>query len=357
MIYAIVGVLAVILDQYVKYWVAGNILIDTGIKEFIPGVVSLVNIHNTGAAFGILSGSNSRILFIAVCIIFTLLVIVAIAANWISGSLGKWSAVLVVAGGIGNCIDRVLYGYVQDMFSLEFMDFAIFNVADIFITVFCVVFICYILFGGEGKRARDRREMNAYGMEDEDEYEEQSSHKRSGRGRTYEDDYSGYEGETRPSRKRAEPVDDYEEAQPQERSSKSFYSSVTGKPSKKERQSAVEDEYEQFKAQRAERIRQMQEQDAIAGAAAVRVPSKPVQKAVQSDDPFAEWERANASAGAFEQTPPLFSAAEASSQAIPSASRPAPMPAAAPLNQQQAAKPANSGNDFDIDDILKEFDL
>ena len=364
MIYAIIGFLAVILDQYVKYWTAANILIDTGVKDLIPGIVSLVNIHNPGAAFGILSGSNSRILFISVCVVFTLLVIVAIAANWISGPLGKWCAVLVAAGGIGNCIDRVLYGYVQDMFSLDFINFPVFNVADIFITVFCLIFILYILFGGEGQRARDRREINAYGIEDEDEYEEETVPSRGRKGRTYETDDAGYEeDEPAPRRRTArEPEPEYEQPEPlTESRSKSFYSTVTGKPSKKDRQAAIDDEYEQFKAQRAERIRQMQEQEAKSGAAAVRIPQKPVEKAISPDDPFAEWERANsAAASAAEPSEPMYSAARAAEYAVPSPQPAAQTAPASPAYEAPApaAEPVKKSTDsYDIDDILSEFGL
>lgn len=85
MLYAIVAMLVIIADQWLKYWVAGNIVLDAGVKTLIPGVLSLVNIHNTGAAFGFLSGGNARIYFIIICAAFTIAVIVALATNFISG--------------------------------------------------------------------------------------------------------------------------------------------------------------------------------------------------------------------------------------------------------------------------------
>ncbi len=130
MLYAIFGVLVIILDQAVKYWVAGNIPWQSGGETFIPGIVSLVNIHNDGAAFSFLSGSNARIFFIILTGVFTLAVIIALATKFISGPLARWSIVMVTAGGLSNCIDRVIYGYVQDMFKCEFVNFPIFNVAD-----------------------------------------------------------------------------------------------------------------------------------------------------------------------------------------------------------------------------------
>ena len=172
MLYAIVALLVIILDQWMKYWVAGNIALGSEIKELIPGVLSLVNIHNDGAAFSFLSGGNARIYFIIICAVFTIAVIVALATNLISGPLGRWSAIFVMAGGIGNCIDRILYGFVQDMFKLEFINFPILNVADIFITVFCLVFILYILFGGEKSARRRDRDEEAFDEDDDEEEEE-----------------------------------------------------------------------------------------------------------------------------------------------------------------------------------------
>ena len=167
MLYAIVALLVIILDQWTKYWVAGNIVLETGSKELIPGLASLVNVQNKGAAFGFLSGANAQLYLIAICGVFTLAVIILLATRVIRGELGRWSAIFVMAGGIGNCIDRLLYGYVQDMFRLDFFpQFPIFNVADIFITVFALLFILYILFGGNKKRASDEVEF-----EDEDEEE------------------------------------------------------------------------------------------------------------------------------------------------------------------------------------------
>ena len=116
-----------------------------------------------------LAGSNARIYFhrhLPAC--SPSAVIIALATKFISGPLARWSIVMVTAGGLSNCIDRVIYGYVQDMFKCEFVNFPIFNVADIFITVFCLLFILYIIFGGNKRGGRGRDE-------DEDEDDEDDS--------------------------------------------------------------------------------------------------------------------------------------------------------------------------------------
>ena len=145
MLYSIVGILVIILDQAVKFWVSDT-LFGADVVAFIPGVLSLVNVHNDGAAFSFLSGSGARIYFIVATGVFTLLVIIALATNFIRGKFSRWCLVLVAAGGLGNMIDRIIYGYVQDMFKVELFNFAIFNVADIFITVFAILFALSMIF-------------------------------------------------------------------------------------------------------------------------------------------------------------------------------------------------------------------
>ncbi|MCQ2558798.1 MAG: signal peptidase II [Oscillospiraceae bacterium] len=309
MIYAIAALLVIILDQWMKYWVAGNVAFETGSQSLIPGLIKIVNIHNPGAAFSFLSGSNARFFLIGLSVAFVVLVILAISLKWISGSLGKWAAVFVMAGGIGNCIDRILYGYVQDMFMFEFVDFAIFNVADIFITVFCIVFIFYILFGGESKRARGRR------MDDED-YDDD-----------YDEDEEEYEEEPpkkapkqKPVRKSRRTYDDDDEEEDDEEEEELPRKRVKAAPVRKARKDYDdEDEDEE--------------------------PVKPVRKPVRApaEDPFAAMAKAER---------------EREAQMKKSAPAPAPVkreaPAPAPAPVQEKPK-TSSYEDFSLDDILAEF--
>lgn len=157
MLYAIVALLVLVLDQAVKYWATVSITFNEGSVTLIPGVISLVNIHNYGAAFGFLEAQNARWLFVIVAIIFVAVVILALGKNYIREPLGRWSAVLVMAGAVGNCIDRIMNGYVVDMFQFQFVNFAVFNVADIFITVCGILFCVYIIFSDEFKgKGRER---------------------------------------------------------------------------------------------------------------------------------------------------------------------------------------------------------
>ncbi len=180
MLYAIFAVLVIILDQGVKYWVSGHVALNVQTVPFIPDILSIVNVRNDGAAFSFLAGSNARMYFIILTGVFTLAVIVMLATKFISGPLARWSIVLVTAGGLSNCIDRVIYGYVQDMFKCEFVNFPVFNVADVFITVFALLFVLAILFGRD-HRKDDYDFDEEYGQDDEEDEEEEEEPPRRAR--------------------------------------------------------------------------------------------------------------------------------------------------------------------------------
>lgn len=192
MLYAIIAAIILIGDQWLKYWVTVNITLSTGEAALIPGVVKLVNIHNSGAAFGLLGdAAYARWLFLGVAALFIIVIIVVLAKHMFKSRFANWCAVLALAGAVGNCIDRALYGYVVDMFKVEFMNFAVFNVADVFLVVACLAFIIYLIvdiFRG-GKSDDDDN--------DEEEEKPRKSEKRSER-----------KAEPKPERKVRKPVTD-----------------------------------------------------------------------------------------------------------------------------------------------------
>ena len=144
MLYAIAAVAALIADQALKYWVTANIELVDGFKPLIPGFIRLSNIQNSGAAFSFLEGA--RWLFVVLCVIFVAAVIWLLIKRIIATPGARWAAVFIMAGALGNCIDRVISGYVVDMLEFEFVRFPGFNLADIFITVGAIVFcICLLV--------------------------------------------------------------------------------------------------------------------------------------------------------------------------------------------------------------------
>ena len=144
MIYAIVVVLILIADQGMKYYTVSNIALNTGEVPMIDGLFHLAHVHNYGAAFSIMQ--NTRWLLVAITAVFVAIIIYALCAEFIQGPLGRWSAVLVLAGALGNGIDRLFIGYVVDMIEVEFMSFPVFNIADIFVTCAGIAFCFYIVF-------------------------------------------------------------------------------------------------------------------------------------------------------------------------------------------------------------------
>ncbi|MBQ7144225.1 MAG: signal peptidase II, partial [Oscillospiraceae bacterium] len=154
MFYAIVAVIALILDQLSKYWTSAHIEENVGTIPLIPGLVHLSNVHNTGAAFSFLQGA--RWFFVVLCVLFVAVVIYLMAKGSIRHPAARWSAVIVMAGAVGNCLDRIISGYVVDMIELEFMTFPVFNIADIFITVGVLVFVIVMLLDKDEAKIPDK---------------------------------------------------------------------------------------------------------------------------------------------------------------------------------------------------------
>ena len=159
MIYAIAVVLVLIADQAMKLWTTNNIILGAVGDEcarLFPGLVHITNVHNFGAAFSILQ--NARWPLVAVTAVFVVVIIILMNKEIIHTGFGRWTVTFVLAGAIGNCIDRILYGYVVDMFELEFISFPVFNVADIFITVAGILFCIHIIVHNEPEAVKAANE-------------------------------------------------------------------------------------------------------------------------------------------------------------------------------------------------------
>lgn len=130
-------------DQLLKYWVVHHLEIGQS-AAFLPGLVRLTRLHNTGAAWGSFSGSTA--LLTAVTAVLLVAVAWLVLKKVIRHPLGLCAAMLVLGGGIGNMIDRICRGYVVDMFDLEFMSYPIFNLADCFVVVGVILGAAYYLW-------------------------------------------------------------------------------------------------------------------------------------------------------------------------------------------------------------------
>ena len=130
---ALVGI-----DQAIKLW-AVNALQPVGAMPFIPHVVELRFVLNQGMAFSLLSGKQ---LFLIIATSAALLAVLFFRSR--GKYLQQAAMILVLGGGIGNLIDRVLNGEVVDYINLLFMRFAVFNFADICVCVGVALWVLVI---------------------------------------------------------------------------------------------------------------------------------------------------------------------------------------------------------------------
>lgn len=129
-------------DQVIKLFVE-RFLAPVGTAEFINGFIGWNYVRNTGAAFGSFS-DNTVLLSVATGAVL-LAGIVLIAMKKIKSKFCLVCAVMIISGGLGNLIDRVLKGYVVDFIDLQFMNFAVFNFADILVTVGAFALMFYVI--------------------------------------------------------------------------------------------------------------------------------------------------------------------------------------------------------------------
>ena len=129
-------------DQAVKLYVVSHLALYQR-APLLPGVVELLYIQNTGGGFSILTGHTWLLT------VLTAILMAGVAALMVKKvfdhPLAMWSMAAVLGGGLGNVIDRVRLGYVVDMFNLQFMDYPVFNVADILVVCGAVCFAAYYL--------------------------------------------------------------------------------------------------------------------------------------------------------------------------------------------------------------------
>lgn len=139
-------------DQLLKWWIVTH-LEEGQTLPFLPGIIQLNHYHNTGAAWNSLSGKISfLVIFTAILMVWVVWLVVRYKVRHPMGLSG---AALVLGGGIGNMIDRICRGYVVDMFDLVFMDYPIFNLADCFVVIGCILGgIYYMWIHDDGKKKK-----------------------------------------------------------------------------------------------------------------------------------------------------------------------------------------------------------
>lgn len=130
-----------ICDQLLKSWVASSIVLG-GSKQLIPGIIELTNLRNSGAAWSIFEGQQT---FFTIITIIAIIVIGYFIWQYRKNIPMLIGLSLIMAGTIGNFIDRLRQGYVVDMFETTFINFPIFNLADMCLTIGVIWLIICIL--------------------------------------------------------------------------------------------------------------------------------------------------------------------------------------------------------------------
>lgn len=140
--YELAIALLIALDQIIKGW-ALNDLQYKGSISVIKDVFNLTYVENRGAAFGLFQ--NNQWVFIVVALIASIIGLYFLHSNKISSKLGKLSVVLIIAGALGNLIDRIRLDYVVDYFDFVFVWNYVFNLADCFIVVGTFLLCLYVI--------------------------------------------------------------------------------------------------------------------------------------------------------------------------------------------------------------------
>lgn len=142
-VYFVISVIAIIVDQAVKWWTVANFSEGQG-QDLIPGIVNIFYIKNPGAAWGILEGQ--MLIFYVITFIAVAAMAYLIFKDRGKSAFASLAYALILAGALGNFIDRLRLGYVVDMFRLDFMQFPIFNVADMCLSIGVALLFIYTLF-------------------------------------------------------------------------------------------------------------------------------------------------------------------------------------------------------------------
>ena len=161
MLYAIIGLLLLLADQFLKFWTVAHIELnaDPG-RVLIPGVLNLTYIKNTGIAFGLFGDVPAlRWVLLALLIAFAAFIVIGLITRYLRTGLARWSGALLLTGLVGNGADRAVYGFVVDMLEPELGSFRwpIFNIADCLVVIFGILFCVALLTGGIGAPKKKKK--------------------------------------------------------------------------------------------------------------------------------------------------------------------------------------------------------
>lgn len=144
----IIAVISVVLLVFIDFFtkkLAFDILRFSNGISVIKGIFRLEYVENKGAAFGILQGRLLPVIIITPILVFLVAFIYIKSINISKFKLFRIVSIFFIAGTIGNFIDRVFYGYVIDFLYFELINFPVFNMADIYLTLSTIVILIALL--------------------------------------------------------------------------------------------------------------------------------------------------------------------------------------------------------------------
>ena len=150
-IYLIISAVIVGLDQWTKHLTVSAIQLGET-KEFLSGFISFTYVRNTGGAWSILAGQMTFFYIITVVVVGVILYVLvknSRASKWFTIGLS-----LILAGALGNFIDRIRLGYVVDMIQTDFMRFPIFNVADMSLVIGVACIFIYLVLDERSEKKK-----------------------------------------------------------------------------------------------------------------------------------------------------------------------------------------------------------
>ena len=139
-----------LLDLLTKGLIIPNLIPNVG--DSIPvlnGFVNFIYVQNTGAAWGMLAGRPVFLIVISIIVLGLLIAFYVLRTKKLGERVSILFGIsigLVVGGCIGNLVDRIIFGYVRDFINFQFIDFPVFNFADVALTVGVIVMLVYFVF-------------------------------------------------------------------------------------------------------------------------------------------------------------------------------------------------------------------
>ncbi len=145
MTYIIIAIIVWLIDIITKIS-AVKVLMPIRSVEVIKNILSFTYVENRGIAFGMFAGKRILFIIISVIVLVAVVFVVVKTPKQSRGKFLKLGSALVISGAVGNLTDRIIKGFVVDFIEVKFIDFPVFNIADIAVCVGAAMLIIHFLF-------------------------------------------------------------------------------------------------------------------------------------------------------------------------------------------------------------------